>query len=195
MSPTPAPSPRPSGSVDPNMVPTAPHSHLVDLIQHAAGWVAHRPWLAGVAAAAVVAGIAVDAAVRGARHRRLARHAHQVLITPPPEVDPAGAGAWWANAYELLAPAPWRRLLHGAPHVAVEYRWAGRHLTSVVWVPGEVATGPVSAAIRYAVTAIPTRHDADPAAITRRLVTLAHGLAAAYSVYTSRNRLRRRSEK
>src|SRR6266545_465066 len=352
MSPTPAPSPRPSGSVDPNMVPTAPHSHLVDLIQHAAGWVAHRPWLAGVAAAAVVAGIAVDAAVRGARHRRLARHAHQVLITPPPEVDPAGAGAWWANAYELLAPAPWRRLLHGAPHVAVEYRWAGRQLTIVVWVPGQVATGPVAAAaraawpgasttvadadapmpeaaraeggalapalpawyplevdhdadptralvaagsglhageracvqilarpaaprrvarlrkgaaalrtgrppggglldpttwlrgalnvvtelatptrthvhrttsygraqlppdpvrdrdarpaidktiapqwevaIRYAVAAIPTRDDADPDAITRRLVTLAHGLASAYGVYTGRNRLRRR---
>src|SRR6266511_5862488 len=142
MPPTPSPSPRPS-------VPPA-ESHLVHLIQQTAGWVAHRPWLAGVAAAAVVAGIAVDAAVRGARHRRLARHAHQVLITPPPEVDPAGAGAWWANLYELLAPAPWRRLLHGAPHVAVEYRWAGRQLTIVVWVPGTVATGPIAAAARAA---------------------------------------------
>ncbi len=41
MPPTPSPSPRPS--VDPNMVPTTPHSHLIDLIQQAAAWVAHRP--------------------------------------------------------------------------------------------------------------------------------------------------------
>src|SRR5213078_3660044 len=100
MPPTPAPSPSPAlspgRSVDPNMVPTQPHSHLVDLIGQAAAWVADRPWLAGAAAIAIVvvivAAITVDAAVRTARHRRLACHAHQVLITPPPEVDPAGAG-------------------------------------------------------------------------------------------------------
>src|SRR5437763_387774 len=49
MPPTPAPSP--SRSVDPNMVPTAPHSHLVDLIQAAAVWAAARTWLEAVAAA------------------------------------------------------------------------------------------------------------------------------------------------
>ncbi len=47
-------------------------------------------------------------------------------------------------------------------------------------------------AIRYAVAAIPTREGTDPDVITRRLVTLAHGLASAYGVYTGRNRLRRR---
>jgi hypothetical protein len=142
MPPTPSPTPRPP-------VPPA-ESHLVHLIQQAAGWVAHRPWLAGVLAAAIVAVIALDAAIRTARHRRLARHAHQVLITPPPEVDPAGAGAWWANVYELLAPSWRRRLVYGTPHVALEYRWAGRQLTIVVWVPGTVPTGPIAAAARAA---------------------------------------------
>jgi hypothetical protein len=112
--------------------------------------VAHRPWLAGVIAAGIVAAFAFEAAVRGVRHRRLVRHAHQVLITPPPEVDPAGAGAWWANMYELLAPSWRRRLVFGTPHVAVEYRWAGRQLTIVVWVPGTVPTGPIAAAARAA---------------------------------------------
>src|SRR5258706_10574755 len=139
MSPTPA-SPRPS--VDPNMVPTAPHPHLIHLVQHTAVWVAHRPWLAGIAVVVIVAGIAIRAAVLGARHRRLTRHAHQVLITPPPQVDPAGTGAWWANVYELLAPSWRRRILYGTPHVALEYRWAGRQLTIVVWVPGTGPTGP-----------------------------------------------------
>ncbi|MGI5239251.1 type IV secretion system DNA-binding domain-containing protein [Dactylosporangium sp. CA-139066] len=144
MPPTPAPSP----SVDPSMVPAAPHSHLLDLIQAAAGWAAHRPWLAGAAAALVVAAAATTARVRTLRHRRLARHAQQVLITPPPQVDPAGARAWWANLYELLAPS--RRLLYGTPHVAMEYRWAGRALTIHVWLPGTVPAGPVAAAVRAA---------------------------------------------
>ncbi len=148
MPPTPAPSP--SRSVDPNMVPTAPHSHLIDLIQAAAGWAAARPWLAAIPVVLVVAGTITTARVRTVRHRRLSLHAQQVLITPPPEVNPAGAAAWWANLYELLAPSRWRRILHGAPHVAVEYRWAGRELTIHVWLPGTVPAGPVAAAVRAA---------------------------------------------
>jgi hypothetical protein len=125
-------------------------SHLVDVVQHAVGWVAQRPWLSGVAVAALVAAIAVDAAVRRLRHRRLVRHARQVLITPPPQVDPAGAGAWWANVYELLAPSWRRRLVFGTPHVVLEYRWSGRQLTIIVWVPGTVPAGPIAAAARAA---------------------------------------------
>jgi hypothetical protein len=148
MPPTPAPSP--SRSVDPNMVPTAPHSHLLDLIQAAAAWAAHRPWLAAVPIVLGLAGTIASARVRAVRHRRLALHAQQVLITPPPEVDPAGAAAWWANLYELLAPSRWRRLIYGTPHAALEYRWAGRALTIHVWLPGTVPAGPVAAAVRAA---------------------------------------------
>ncbi|GAA4262773.1 hypothetical protein GCM10022255_101300 [Dactylosporangium darangshiense] len=132
------------------MVPAAPHSHLLDLIQGAAGWAAHRPWLAVVAAVLVVAATITTARVRTLRHRRLTRHGQQVLITPPPEVDPAGATAWWANLYGLLARSGWRRLLYGSPHMAMEYRWAGRALTIHVWLPGTVPAGPVAAAVRGA---------------------------------------------
>jgi hypothetical protein len=73
-----------------------------------------------------------------------------MAITPPPEVDPAGASAWWANLCELLNPRPLRRLLFGVPHVAVEYRWVGRQLTIGVWVPGTVPASPIVAAARAA---------------------------------------------
>jgi Type IV secretion-system coupling protein DNA-binding domain len=143
-------SPAPSLSVDPNVVPTQPHSRLVDLAGQVAGWLADRPWLAAVAGLMVAAVPAASAAVWRWRHRRLTTHAHQILITPPPEVDPAGAGAWWANLHDLLSPSRRRRLLYGVPHIAVEYRWAGRQLTIVVWVPGTVPASPVAAAIRAA---------------------------------------------
>src|SRR5206468_2457297 len=90
----------------------------------------------------------------GWRHRRWAgsptHPAHQIAITPPPEVDSAGAAAWWANLSDLLSPAPWRRLIYGVPHIAVEYRWAGRELTIAVWVPAAVPAGTVAAAARAA---------------------------------------------
>ncbi|MDG6104015.1 type IV secretory system conjugative DNA transfer family protein [Dactylosporangium aurantiacum] len=67
-------------------------------------------------------------------------------ITPPPQVDPAGVVAWWATVRELLVTSWWRRLRFGAPHVAMEYRWVGRALTVVVWLPGGVPAAPVAAA-------------------------------------------------
>jgi hypothetical protein len=147
-------SPSPSPSVDPNMVPAEPRSPLVDLASKVAGWFADRPWLAVVLALAVVVVVAVDHTARAAvwrwRHRRLSTHAHQILITPPPEVDAAGAAAWWANLHDLLSPSWRRRLLYGVPHIAVEYRWSGRQLTIVVWVPGTVPAGPIAAAVRAA---------------------------------------------
>jgi hypothetical protein len=146
----PSPAPSGSGSVNPSMVPTAPHSPLLDLIERVAGWAGQRPWLAVAAGALLVLVVVTPTAARAAvwrwRHARLVEHAQQVHILPPPEVDPAGVHAWWANLFELLAPSWRRRLLYGTPHVSLEYRWAGRELTIVVWVPGTIPAGPVAAA-------------------------------------------------
>jgi len=127
-----------------------PGQRLTHLLGQAAHWVEHRPWLAGVVVAALTTAYTVRGLLHRWRHARLTRHAHYVAITPPPEVEPAGAGAWWANVAELLTPSARRRLLYGTPHLAVEYRWAGRELTIGVWVPGTVATSPLVAAARAA---------------------------------------------
>lgn len=104
------------------------------------------PWLLTGTCAALVA-VAVAVRVVGERrHRRLLAGARQVRITPPPQVDPAGVVAWWATVRELLVTSWWRRLRYGAPHVAMEYRWAGRALTVVVWLPGGVPAAAVVAA-------------------------------------------------
>lgn len=132
------------------MHPSDSPSPLLTLIERMATSVLDRPWLAAVAALAVIARIVVQTAARRRRHRRLIDGAQQLTITPPPEVDPAGAAAWWATMHELLAPAPGHRRLHGTPHVAVEYRWTGRQLTIVVWLPGTVAAAPIAAAARAA---------------------------------------------
>lgn len=77
-------------------------------------WARAHPLALAVASAAAVA-IAVTAAravalaVAGWRHRRLTRHAHLVHLTPPPIVEPAGAGVFWAGLAELLATARRRR--------------------------------------------------------------------------------------
>jgi hypothetical protein len=147
---TPPAGPVLSPPVDPNMVPSQPDSRLVEAAGQVAAWLGERPWLAGLLVLAPVAAHAARAGLWTWRHRRLSRHAQQIRITPPPEVDPAGATAWWANCHELLMRSRWRRLVHPVPHVAVEYRWAGRQLTIVVWVPGTVPTGPVAAAVRAA---------------------------------------------
>jgi hypothetical protein len=107
------------------------------------------PWLlAAVVTATTAAG--VIRVVGDRRHRLLLAHARQVRITPPPQVDAAGVVTWWATVGELLAPSWWRRLRYGAPHVTVEYRWAGRALTVVVWVPGSVPATAVAAAAHAA---------------------------------------------
>jgi hypothetical protein len=151
MSPSPTPLlPSPPASVDPTFVPYRPHSPLLDHLGHAAAWLGARPWLAALAAAGAVAGVAIRLGVWSWRHRRLQTHAQQVAVKPPPEVDPHGAFAWWANLAELLTPVWWRRLVYGTPHVGVEYRWAGRELSIVVWLPGTVPAGPVADAARAA---------------------------------------------
>ena len=77
------------------------------------------------------------------RQRRLSTHARYVSITPPPEVDPAGAMAWWANLYELLHPEPAAPPASTARRTSrMEYRWVGRQLTIGVWIPGTVPAEP-----------------------------------------------------
>src|SRR5512139_675552 len=105
-----------------NPAPAVPRSPLVNRAEDLIAWIGDRPWLAAVVLILAAAGTALQGAVRRWRHRRFQRHAHQVTITPPPEVDPHGTHAWWANLAELLAPRPRRRLLFGTPHVTMEYR-------------------------------------------------------------------------
>ncbi|WP_262285551.1 DUF87 domain-containing protein [Micromonospora sp. MA102] len=84
------------------------------------------------------------------RHRRHAAGARLVTIAPPPEVDPHGAAALWANLAGTLTPSRRRRLLYGSPHVVWQYSWTGRRLLISVWVPGTVARGALEAAVRAA---------------------------------------------
>ncbi|MEV0734094.1 DUF87 domain-containing protein [Polymorphospora sp. NPDC050346] len=132
----------------PDPVPAGPRPAVADLVDAAtAGW----PWIAATVLVSVVAATAVRAAVWRRRQRRLTRGARQIVVTPPPQVDPAGVHAWWANLHALLTVGSrWRRLIDGIPHVALEYRWSGRALTVVVWVPATVPADLVAAAVRAA---------------------------------------------
>lgn len=137
----------PSTPPQPFIPPPVPSDPIADAIVNALRWVTDRPWLATVVAALGLVLLIVRGQLHNWRHRRLLRHAHQVVITPPPEVDPDSAARWWATCAEILRPAGWRRLIHGTPHVGFEYRWAGRQLTINIWLPGTVPTGPVLTAI------------------------------------------------
>ena len=125
--------------------------HALDVITDVAVWAGHHPWWPALAfVATTVAAVLASRLIADARHQRLVRHARMVHIIAPPQVDPAGVTAWWANLAALLAPTGWQRRLYGGPHVAFEYRWDGRQLTVQVWLPGTVAAGPVAAAARAA---------------------------------------------
>jgi hypothetical protein len=144
------PPPTPGPSPSPFMTPLPAPPGLGPLLHHLAGWLPSWPWLAGMALLAVVGWVAGYVRLLAWRHRLLVRHARQVDIVPPPEVDPAGAGQFWATVYGTLHRTWWRRLLYGSPHVAYEYRWAGRALTVTIWVPGTVAAAAVAADARAA---------------------------------------------
>ncbi|PWR16163.1 type VI secretion protein [Micromonospora sicca] len=155
--PTPAPSPSGSGAefVAP---PTGPGGWVVD----AGGWAVQRPWLLAVAAAAVVVYVAARNLLEVWRHRRHADGARLVTIAPPPEVDPHGAAALWANLAGILTPSRRRRLLYGSPHVVWQYTWTGRRLLISLWVPGTVPQGAVEAAVRAAWQGAATSTDEAP---------------------------------
>ncbi|MEU8048445.1 ATP-binding protein [Micromonospora haikouensis] len=138
--------------------PTEPGTALVD----AAVWATQRPWLAAVAAAVLAAWVAARNLVETWRHRQHTQGARLVTIAPPPDVDPRGAGAWWANLTGVLTPSRRRRLLHGAPHVVWQYTWAGRQLLISIWVPGTVPPGAVEAAVRAAWPGSATTTDTNP---------------------------------
>ena len=110
-----------------------------------------RPWLAGVAAALLIAVRRLpDLRWRGGGTGDSPDHAHQVTILPPPEVDPHGDHRLVGQPRRTPRPVAPPALLYGTPHIAVEYRWTGRHLTITLWVPGTVATGLIAAAVRAA---------------------------------------------
>lgn len=142
--------PLPSQPASPHGRLPAPSQSLLDGLTRTYMWLTARPWL-WLLAVLTAAG-AVTARAYWLRRAAVARNSHAQLITivPPPEVDPAGARVFWATLHVILTPSRRRRLRHGRPHVALEYRWSGRQLTIAVWVPGTLQTGPIQAAIRGA---------------------------------------------
>lgn len=142
-------------------IPDPTNSPVARLLWHpnatVAGW-AGRAWAevapmllpAGAAAGALVlAGLLVRKLLRRRRAALLARGARVVTVLAPPEVDPSGAAALWANLVELLRP-PWRRLIDGQPHLAFEMAWSESGLQVGFWVPGPVPPGLVERAVEAA---------------------------------------------
>ncbi len=81
--------------------------------------------------------------------QRLGCDARLVTVLPPPDVDPAGAVALWANLVGLLRPA-WRRRVSGQPHVGFEYRFTSDASHIRLWIPGLVPPGMVERAVEAA---------------------------------------------
>ncbi|MGW5673111.1 type VI secretion protein, partial [Micromonospora sp. NPDC003776] len=113
-------------------------------------WIVARPWLAVLAAAAILGAVSAHDQVLAWRHRRFAAGARWLTIAAPPEVAADAAAAFWITLSGVLTPSVWRQRLFGIPHVGWEYTWSGRALTIRVWVPGTVPSGAVEAAVRAA---------------------------------------------
>jgi len=123
---------------------------ILTFLTDAWAWLSARPWLAFVAALAVVAAVFGRDQLLAWRHNRFAAGARWVTIAAPPEVTPEAAAAFWTTLVGVLTPSVWRRRVFGIPHVAWEYTWTGRELNIRVWAPGTVPPGAVEAAVRAA---------------------------------------------
>ncbi|MPZ26479.1 MAG: type IV secretion system DNA-binding domain-containing protein [Micromonosporaceae bacterium] len=113
-------------------------------------WLSTRPWLAAMAAGALVAYVIGRDQLGAWRHRRRSRDARQVTILAPPQVASESAPSLWLTMLGVLTPSRWRRMLYGTGHVGWEYTWTGRTLTIRMWVPGTVPPGAAEAAVRAA---------------------------------------------
>jgi hypothetical protein len=80
---------------------------------------------------------------------RLAVDARVITVLPAPTVDPSGATTFWSNLVGLLRPC-WARLLHGQPHVALEFVFDADGMRIQVWVPSAIPPGMVERAIEAA---------------------------------------------
>jgi hypothetical protein len=126
-------------------------------------WLLEHPWTALAAAPAAAAGWWARARLHTWQHRRMTEGAKLVTIAVPPQVDPAGAAAFWTTAAGLLRTGGWRRHLHGRPHLTLEYIWSGRALTIQIWVPATLPAHLIATAARAAwPTATTTTTEATP---------------------------------
>ncbi|MFI2652766.1 type IV secretory system conjugative DNA transfer family protein [Micromonospora fulviviridis] len=113
-------------------------------------WIVARPWLAVLAAAAILSTVVAHDQMLAWQHRRFTAGARWLTIAAPPEVTAEAAAAFWTTLTGVLTPPVWQQRLFGIPHVGWEYTWSARALTIRVWVPGTVASGAVEAAVRAA---------------------------------------------
>jgi hypothetical protein len=127
-----------------------PWGSLHTVGHRAAGWLAD--WGPIAAPTLLIAVLGLLAVRRWWGRRRaalLAADARVVAVRPPPQADPAGAGALWANLVGLLRPA-WRRAFTGQPHLAFEYLFDPEGMRIQLWVPGLVPPGLVERAVQAA---------------------------------------------
>jgi hypothetical protein len=87
-------------------------------------------------ALAVVVGRVVLAVLRRASSG--AGTGHVVVVSPGPEVEPAGAEALWHGLHGVLRRRGWRGVVSGRPHVAFEVGSSAGCLFFGLWVPAGV---------------------------------------------------------
>ncbi|GIF98771.1 type IV secretory system conjugative DNA transfer family protein [Catellatospora citrea] len=128
-----------------------------------APWLLGHPWAALSAVPVLAGGWCAHTRLLAWRHRRLTTGAKLVTVAVPPQVDPAGAAAFWTTAAGLLRTSGWRRHVYGTPHLVLEYVWSGRALTIGIWTPGTLPAHLVETAARAAwPAATTTTTDAHP---------------------------------
>lgn len=115
----------------------------------AAALVVYGPALALTACAVTLAMTVLSWWTRLRRRRRFADGARWVTITPPAEVDPAGAERLWSTLHALARPRL-TRLLKGQPHVVFEIHATAGQLLFGFWVPGTITPGRIEHAVRAA---------------------------------------------